>query len=459
MTWTDVAVIGMQIRVAGARNAWQYLRLIEEGKVCLSAFSQPPGWIGAKGLIDRADSFDNEFFGITDREAQTMDRQHRLLLEASWQALETAGYQPGSIHAKVGVLACCSSSPIPKEEGLDPVAEYHQLCAKDRDFLATRIAHKLDLRGPAFTVQCGCSSSALAIHQACRLLQVGDCQMALVAGVSAVSPMRQGYKVIEGMIYSQTGHCRPYSGEADGTLDGTGLGVVVLKPLADAHRDGDAVIAVIKGSAMNNDGASKVHFTAPSVDQQIEVMREALQVSGCAPETVELIEGHGTGTLLGDALELTALQEVYGKGGGSCHLGSVKANIGHLDAASGIVGFAKAALCVKYGLVPPQPNAYPIHPMLNTRLKPSEKKARWSNSQRRAAVGSLGIGGTNVHLILENDQAVPVGMATGTEYPFVISAMDKESLDELADQILAAAKELSAGDLSALSATLIARNR
>tara|TARA_R110002072_G_scaffold271344_1_gene431324 strand:- start:5751 stop:7439 length:1689 start_codon:yes stop_codon:yes gene_type:complete len=457
--WLDIAVIGTHVRVPGACNNKEFFNNLKTGNVSVDSFSHsslvnPDNWMGVKGLLDDYDCFDAKFFNISDNDASVMDPQHRVLLEAVWNALEVSGINPNQVHEIVSIFASCSANYKHWNALLNnnvnndfnqSIAEYSQLLGNDKDFLATKIAHKLNFRGPAMTIQSGCSSSLVATHMACRALQNYESDLSIAAGVSIILPMQNGYQVIDGMIYSPTGVCKPYSEDADGTIDGAGVGVLVLKRLEDAVNAKDNIWGVIKGSAINNDGNSKVNFTAPSVDQQMAVMEKALEVSGIKSSDVSYIEGHGTGTVIGDAIELTALDEVYGvSGNNNCYIGSVKANIGHLDVASGIIGLAKVVLSLKNNMIFAQPNLHPVNTYIDSdtsKIRFSDKSILWGNEIKTAAISSLGIGGTNVHMILQNhssmtdDIILPKTSFKKTRYisPAEISKLDNIDNDSVND--------------------------
>ncbi len=462
MSTDKIAIIGLQVVVLGAKTPWAFLEQIRKGGSALSYFQAEDGWMGAKGLVEDASSFDADFFGVSKREARLMDPQQRLLLQTVWQGLEVAGLCPDEIEGPCALVASCSANSdrwaaLKSAIGpMDFVASYQQLLGHDKDFLATKVAHKLNFKGPCYTVQTGCSSSLLAVHQAAGLLRLGEADVAIAGAISLSYPMEKGYPVVEGMIYSPTGRCSPYSSQADGTVDGTGCCVVVMKRLEDALKDGHQVWAVLEGSAVNNDGSCKVHYTAPSIDAHVRVMEKALERAGLAAKDVGYVEGHGTGTLIGDAMEIEALQEVYGSH--LCALGSVKAQIGHLDVASGLVGLAKAVLCVKYGLLPGQESAFPLSSNFNSQLKPRETSEEWKSTRRVAAVSSLGIGGTNVHVLVgqyEQQETTPLP-ATHT---FILSSGSEEGLDQMKRELASCLDYLNEGQLGAVAYTLAKKRK
>lgn len=353
-----------------------------------------------------------EFFGISKREAEIMDPQHRKFLELAWGALEDGGYIRKRKEERIGVFGSCSMSSyllnylMSDRDHIEVNGELAILLGNDKDFLATRVSYLLGLKGPAVTVQTACSSSLSAVHYACESIRNGSCDVALAGGVSIRMPQRVGYLYKEGGILSPDGHCRPYDNKACGTVNGSGGGVVLLKGLKQAEEDDDVIYGVIKGSAINNDGERKVGYTAPSVQGQVEVLKKALAASGLKKEDIGYVEGHGTGTEMGDPIEVEALEQVYGgKREKPCMLGSIKSNIGHLDAASGIAGLIKTIKVVEEGIIPGTVH----YNEGNQKIRFEEKGIRvngktieWKDKNRFAGVSSFGMGGTNVHVIVGN---------------------------------------------------------
>jgi phthiocerol/phenolphthiocerol synthesis type-I polyketide synthase E len=452
-----IAIIGAVGRFPGAEDLDGFWDLLKRGVEPLRHFTDaelvslgvPLAMISDRNavkraiVLDDAESFDAGFFGYTDGQARAIDPQQRVLLEMAWAAIERAGYDVGRIDGPVGLYASCSpASYLPPASPRGGVADlFRARLDVGQDFLATRVSYKLDLTGPSLTVQTACSSSLVAVHLACQGLLMFDCEVALAGGVSISFP-QLGYIHQKGHITSPDGRCRAYDIDAGGVMPGRGGGVVVLKRLADALRDRDTICAVIRGSAVNNDGNRKVGYTAPAIDGQVAVIEAALAHAGLDPADISLIEGHGTGTGLGDAIELTALLRVFGANPpGSCALGSVKANIGHLDAAAGIAGLIKAVLCLENRALAPSINFTAPNAIISATDCPIEvvRQVRpWlSAGPRRAGVSAFGIGGTNAHVILEEaPRAVP-----GTETPgpqlFVLSARSPEALQVAADRLAA----------------------
>ena len=420
----DVAIVGMSIRVPGAKNLEEFWQLLREGREGMRELSEEevagagvseaerssPRYVRRAGFLDDIEQFDASFFDFSAREAEMLDPQQRLFLESAWEALESSGHDPGRFDGRIGVFAGSGLSAylaqvIAAQQGA-PGGLLPAIIANDKDHLATRVSYKLNLRGPSIAVQTACSTSLVAVHQAWLSLRTYQSDMALAGGVSIRVPQQAGYLYEEGSVLSPDGRCRPFDAKAAGTVFGSGVGVVVLRRLEDARRDGDVIHAVIKGSAINNDGADKVGYTAPCLARQAEVISEALAVAGVDPHTVGYVEAHGTGTSLGDPIEMAALVEAFGPGeAGSCAVGSVKGNIGHLDAASGVAGLIKAALIVSKGELVPSVHFESLNPRIELRGSPFHVNGQlrpWPTAGvRRAGVSSFGIGGTNAHVVLE----------------------------------------------------------
>jgi acyl transferase domain-containing protein len=452
----DVAVVGMAGRFSGANSLESFWENLRAGVVSISFFDgdelaragvdaatlADPAYVKAAPVLDDVDCFDAAFFGYSPREATIIDPQQRLLLECAWEAMEDAGYSADAHPFPVGVYAGSSLNTYFLATGLMRHLERDfvlTLSSSDKDFLATRIAYKLNLEGPALTVQCACSTSLAAVHVACQALLSGECDVALAGGVCVKVPQRAGYFWHDGGIVSRDGHVRPFDASATGTVFGGGAGIVVLRRLSDALADGDTIRAVIKGSAVNNDGAAKASFTAPSVDKQAEVIVEALARANVPPETVSYVEAHGTGTALGDPIELAALTKAWRTSTdtiGTCAIGSVKANIGHVEAASGIVGLIKTVLALEHRELPPLAEWEAPNPacdlasspfFVNTALLP------WTDgdSPRRAGISSLGVGGTNVHVVVEEAPDMAGSNASRAVQLLPVSARTDSALAEV----------------------------
>jgi acyl transferase domain-containing protein len=361
-----IAIVGLAGRFPAARSPAELWRMLVESRDAtrwltdeelLAAGESPDAlkdnnYIKAAMVLPDMEMFDAGFFGFTPREAAILDPQHRHFLEACWEALEDSGHPPSRFAGSVGVFAGCGMQAymarnlLPNRDLVEKIGFFLlRHTGNDKDFLTTRVSYLLNLQGPSLGVQTACSTSLVAVHVACQSLLAGECDMALAGGVSIEVPHVRGYHFAEGEILSSTGKCRAFDDQADGVLFGSGAGVVVLRRLADALKDGDHIYAVIRGSAVNNDGASKAGYLAPSVEGQARAAAEALAVADVHPRTVTYIEAHGTGTLVGDPIELAALNEAYrGAARGSIEIGSIKTNIGHLDTAAGVTSLIKVAL-------------------------------------------------------------------------------------------------------------------
>ncbi|MER5332765.1 beta-ketoacyl synthase N-terminal-like domain-containing protein [Micromonospora sp. NPDC002717] len=425
-----LAVVGMAGRFPGAPSVAEFWRNVCAGVESVTFFSPEelaaagvpesvyshPSYVPAKARLDGVELFDAEFFGFNAHEAEMTDPQHRLFLECAWEALEDAAYDPARFPGRIGVYAGSSvNSYLLRAVAADPtlISDMSALMANEKDFLATRVAYKFDLRGPAMTIQSACSTSLVAIHQACQALLAGECDMALAGGVGVRAEEAEGYRHQDGMALSPDGHCRAFDRAAAGTVNGSGLAVVVLRRLVDAVAAGDVVHAVVRGSAVNNDGGGKAGFTAPSAVGQAQVVADALAVAGVSASSVGFVEAHGTGTPLGDPIEVAGLTRAFrvdADGVGFCALGSVKTNVGHLDAAAGVAGFVKAVLAVREGVVPPTVHFREANPKLALESSPffvNGELVSWPVvGVRRAGVSALGVGGTNAHVVLEQPPAV-----------------------------------------------------
>lgn len=455
----DVAVIGMAGRFPGAPNLDLFWENLRNGVESISFLSpeevqaegiaahllENPRYVRAKGMLEGVEHFDSAFFGYSPKEAEVMDPQLRILHECVWQALEDAGYNPETYAGAIGLYA--GSSPnfrwLQKiaQRSTNSVDEFSLMLLNEKDFFSSRVAYKMNLKGPAVTIQTACSTSLAAIHYAYQGLLSGQCDIAVAAGVSVTYPVRSGYLYEEGMVFSPDGHCRAFDAQAQGTVGGNGAGVVVLKRLEDALQQGDHIYSVLKGSALNNDGFSKVGFTAPSIDGQAKVIAQAQARAGVSAESITYVEAHGTGTALGDPIELAALAQAFQTTKQRfCAIGSVKTNIGHLDAAAGIAGFIKTSLALKYAQLPPSLHFERANPNSNLAQSPFYVVTRLSPWQRgetplRAGVSSFGMGGTNVHVILE-EQPATQPQTHSTEWQMLpLSAKTATSLQKAAAQL------------------------
>lgn len=420
----SIAIIGIACRVPGAENWREFWENVLEGRVSIQRFGkeeldsslppelvQHPSYVPARGVIE-GDRFDHEFFGINRREALFLDPQQRILLETCWQALEDAGYCRDRRSHKIAVYAGVGSNTYLSRNIMQGHAaphseeEFSALMANDKDYVATRIAYVLDLKGPAVSVHTACSTSLVAVIEAAKSLLLGDATIALAGAAAVTSPIAGGHLHQDGSIFSRDGFCRPFAAEASGTMFSDGAAVVVLKKHSAALRDGDQIYALIKGWGIGNDGREKGSFAAPSVEGQSRAVREAIARAGWSPTSIGYLESHGTATPIGDPIEIEGLRRGFAVSErGFCALGSVKANIGHLTAAAGTIGLIKAALAVRFGKIPPAVGAWPLNPELRLDESPfylPERVKAWQGSgPRRAGVSSFGVGGTNSHVLLE----------------------------------------------------------
>jgi len=389
-----------------------------------------------------------------------MDPQQRIFLECAWEALELAGYDAERYEEPVGVFAGVDmnsylfSNVMPNKDVVDLIGGYQTMIASDKDYLSTRVSYKLNLRGPSLTVQTACSTSLVAVHVACQSLLNGECRMALAGGVSVTVPHRTGYLYQEGGIGSPDGHCRTFDALARGTVGGSGVGVVVLKRLEDALADGDRVHAVIRGSAINNDGSDKVGYTAPSVEGQAKVISDALAMACVSPETITYVEAHGTATALGDPIEVSALTRAFSASTGRkqfCAVGSVKSNVGHLGAAAGVTGLIKTVEALKHGELPPSLHYREPNPRIDFASSPFYVNAalrewRPGAGPRRAGVSSFGIGGTNAHVVVEEAPARPGSGASREWQLLAVSARTPGALEASAGRLAAHLRGAGAGE-------------
>ncbi|HSU81916.1 MAG TPA: type I polyketide synthase, partial [Thermoanaerobaculia bacterium] len=400
-----------------------------------------PKLVKARGVLEDEAMFDADFFDISPRQAELMDPQLRHFLECSWEALESAGYDPARFPGQIGVYGGSTLSSyflrnlLSNQDMILEVGSYQALIATDRDFLTTQVSYKLNLRGPSLTVQTACSTSLVAAHLACLALLAGECDMALAGGVSVKVPQVTGYMYQEGGLDSSDGHCRSFDARADGSVYGGGVGLVVLKRLEDALADGDTVHAVILGSGVNNDGSAKVGYTAPSIEGQSRAIADAQAAAGVAPETVGYVECHGSGTALGDPIEVAALTRAFATSErGYCPIGSVKSSIGHLGAAAGVAGLIKAVLALEHREIPPSLHFETPNPRIDFASSPfyvNTRLADWpaADEPRRAGVSSFGLGGTNAHVVLEEaPPPAPTGPAAAWQL-LVLSARTETALD------------------------------
>jgi len=484
----EVAVIGMAGRFPGADDLPAFWRLLRGGVEAIRRFSPAelraagvpddeiadPAYVPAFGAMNDVEHFDAAFFGYNPREAEALEPGHRIFLECCWEALENGGVDPARAPGPIGVFAGAGNPYYTidvvraRQELAASIGEFQLDVGSGKDFVSTRASYKLDLRGPSVSVQTGCSTSLVAVHVAAQALLHGECDLALAGGAHVVVPNHTGYFYSHGGVASPDGHCRAYDADAAGTLAGSGVGVVLLKRLADAVRDGDPIRAVIKGSAVNNDGAQKVAFTAPSVAGQAAVIREALEAADVDPSTIRFVEGHGSGTDLGDPIEVAALTQAW-RGWTDrrqfAALGSVKTNVGHLDTAAGITGFIKAVLALENRAVPPTVNFRTPNPKIDFASSPfyvSSRLEPWDtvdDTPRRAAVSSFGIGGTNAHVVLQEAPAARASHATRATQLLVLSAKTPAALDAATERLAAHLRQNPDQPLADVAWTLQAGRR
>ena len=465
-----VAIVGMSGRFPGARDVAQFWKNIKGGVDSISHFTPEEldiplpqasldeftsDFVRAKGMLDDIDQFDARFFGYLPREVELMDPQQRVFLEICWEAMEHAGYDAQRYKGAVGVYAgcyidtyllwnlCSNQAFLAKLVDSIQVGSLQTELGNDKDYLATRVAYKLGLRGPAMTIQTACSTSLVAIATACQSLEAYQCDMALAGGVTIVLPQKKGYFYKEGGMLSPDGKCRTFDEKAAGTVFSNGAAVVLLKRVKDAVADGDTIYGVIRGYATNNDGGQKVSYTAPSVEGQAEVISLAMGMAGIDPRSIGYIEAHGTATPLGDPIEIAGLTTAFRSGTqetGYCAIGSVKANLGHLDCASGAIGLIKTALALHDKVLPPMINFTKPNPKLNIESSPfyvnTELKA-WPAGAwpRRAGVSSFGVGGTNAHVVVEEGPEIATQAASGTHQLLVLSARTEAALTAMSARL------------------------
>ncbi|WP_405849678.1 SDR family NAD(P)-dependent oxidoreductase [Streptomyces sp. NBC_01518] len=456
-----IAIVGMAGRFPGAENVGEFWRNLRDGVESIVSFSDEqlvsagvppevfnqPNYVRTGPWLDGMTLFDAEFFGYTPREAQVMDPQHRLFLETAWEALEDAGYDAERYDGSIGVFGGAGANQyVPRiyadQRLMKTLGRTQVLVGNELGFLASRVSYKLGLTGPSQSLRTACSTGLVALHTACRSLVDRECDMTLVGSVFVDPGQGSGYQYVEGGFLSPDGHCRPFDAEARGTVFGSGVGMVVLKRLEDALADGDTIRAVVRGSAVNNDGAVKVGFTAPSVTGQAEVITAALARAEVEAVDIDYVEAHGTGTSLGDPIEVEALSRVFGGlGGGVVGLGSLKGNVGHLDAAAGIAGVVKTVLALEHEVLPASVNFVRASPGVEGAGGPFGVVGRargWPRSGRvrRAGVSAFGFGGTNAHVVLEEAPLVECGAVGGRGGEVVVvSARTEGELERAAGRL------------------------
>ncbi len=480
---TDIAIVGMAIRVPGAsnpeefwsnlRNGVEATRTYTDEELLAKGVSQStladPNYVKAGIQLQDLDAFDPEFFGFSQKEAAILDPQHRQFYEVCWEALERAGHPPETFEGAVGLFAGCGMGAyftfnlLSNPELVDSVGLFLlRHTGNDKDFLSTRVSYAFNLHGPCVNVQTACSTSLVATHMAVQSLLARECDMALAGGVTIEVPHGVGYHYKEGEVLSPDGHCRTFDHRSKGTVFGSGAGVVVLRRLADALRDGDHIHAVIKGSAVNNDGSRKVGYLAPSVDGQAACITEALAVSDVTADTLSYVECHGTATPVGDPIEIAALTQAFRDTTDKvayCKVGSVKTNIGHLDTAAGVASLIKAALALEHQQIPPSLNFEAPNPRIGFEGSPFTVAARladWTTdgAPRRAGVNSLGVGGTNAFVVLEEAPARKPSALDGAPQLLVLSARNRKALDDNAKRLAAWLREHPEQPLADVAYTL-----
>ncbi|AUH63833.1 type I polyketide synthase [Paracoccus zhejiangensis] len=488
----DIAVIGMAAQLPGADDVASFWRNLCEGVESIQPVSREdllargespsvlsdPNYVPAAAILDQFDGFDAEFFGLSPKDAAIMDPQHRKFLETCWHGLEDAGQMPERFDAPIGVYAGCGMGSYfyfnicANRELVENVGHFLlRHTGNDKDFLSTRVSHIFNLTGPSVNVQTACSTSLVALHMACQSLTSGECDMALAGGVTIEMPHGRGYLFKENEILSPDGHCHAFDHRAEGTVFGSGSAVVVLRRLADALADGDNIRAIIRGSAINNDGSSKAGYLAPSVEGQAQAVAEALVMSGCAPDSIGYIECHGTGTALGDPIEIAALNQAFsrvlseGSRAAPCYVGSVKTNIGHLDTAAGAAGLIKTIRALEEGVIPPTLGFEAPNPAIDFDAGPfavADRLIDWRpvHGPRRAGINSLGVGGTNAHVVLEQPPAA--APSEESDWPFqifAVSGRSKAALDGNAEKLAGWLSANPDTDPADISHTLINRRR
>ena len=455
---SDIAIIGMAGRFPGANSIEEFWQNLKNGRDTVTFFSDEelensgvrqesiknPNYVKANQILSEVEMFDADFFSIPRKEAEIIDPQQRLFLECAYEAIENAGYNPENYEGLIGVYVGVGMNTYilhnlhQRYKEASSVDHYQLMLANDKDFLSTRISYKLNLKGPSININTACSTSLVSVHMACLSLLNGECDLALAGCASIRVPQVAGYLYQEGMIFSPDGHCRAFDTDAQGTILGDGIGIVALKRLSEAFTQRDTISAVIKGSAINNDGSLKTGYTAPSVEGQESVISEALAISGVDVETVTYIEAHGTGTILGDPIELAALTQAFRKQTQKkhyCAIGSVKTNIGHLDSASGMAGLIKTVMMLKNKTLVPTLHYKTSNPEIDFENSPfyvNTQVSGWKTNgvPRRAGVSSFGIGGTNSHVVLEEASFKESSRQSRRAELIILSSKTRSALDK-----------------------------
>jgi len=473
-TADSIAVVGMSCRFPGAHGIAQYWENLINGVDAVRYFTDEelldagvpqehlkhPAYIKAGYSIEGIEQFDHQFFGYSSLEAERIDPQQRLFLQCAWECFEDSGHDPKELEAPVGVFAGIRTSSYAalfseEEKRTGTASGFQILIGNDKDYLTSRVSYKLNLRGPSVTVQTACSTSLVAVHMACESIRSGECDWALAGGASVSVPHRQGYFYQENMTFSPNGACRAFDANGQGVTGGNGVGCVLLKRLDLALADGDPIYAVVRGTAVNNDGQNKAGYTAPSVTGQAAAIIEALEVADVPADKIQYVETHGTATQIGDPIEIEALSRAFSKDTSRkqfCALGSVKTNVGHLGEAAGIASFIKAALSVYHGIIPPSLHFQTPNPVIQFESSPfyvCTRATQWNDVQRYAGISSFGIGGTNAHAVIESLETPRVERPSTEPCLFCLSAMNPESLREMAGNLAASlGKEVNHQDVA-----------
>jgi len=465
----DIAVIGLACKMPNSENKDAYWANLIEGKDCISRWDKEDrrteDLIYARGKISNVDLFDAKFFSLSDYEAALLDPQHRILFMCVWEAIEDAGLLLEEDNLISLYASCGKNTYIDhlKLDNLSPVDTFQNYIENASDFLPTRLGYLLNLKGECVNIQTACSSSLVVLHTACQSLLTGNSDVSIVGASYINLDQQEGYKYQKGMIFSNSGFCKPFDHKSDGQVDGDGCGVVILKRLDDAKRDNDQIYAVIKSTAINNDGKEKVGYTAPSIQGQINVIKTALDFADINPETIQYVEAHASATPMGDPIEFRALTKAYRaytKKENYCTLSSVKGNIGHLNHAAGMAGLIKAILSIKNDAIPGTKHFKRINPNITIEGSPfkiTSNITMWDEKQiRRAAVSSFGIGGTNAHVILEEAPSNESGEEVNQVHPIWVSAKDEEGLKKMKQSLLQYLLKKN-GKISDISYTLCCR--
>ncbi|MCB1107001.1 MAG: hypothetical protein KDK76_02775 [Chlamydiia bacterium] len=467
----SIAIVGMSGRFPKAKNVEEYWENLCAGKDGITRLSNHQGksksYVNARGVIDKVAFFDADFFGMNQKEAELTDPQHRVFLECCYEAIEDAGYSPKYYDGLIGVYGSVGPNRYyhhyiyPHEDYQDSLDDPIVRIGNDHDYLTTRVSYKLNFKGPSFTIQTACSSSLAAICIACNQLKTGECDIAVAGGSSVFIPQEDGYQYQVGMIFSPDGTCRPFDKNAQGTVPGSGAGVVVLKRLEDAIKDKDHIYSVIRGHGINNDGAEKLGFSAPSEKGQVDGIIATFEMAKINPETIGYVEAHGTGTILGDPIEVNALKKAFGRYTDKtefCGIGSVKSNIGHLMETSGVAGLIKTALSLYHEKIPPTIHFESPNPHISFETSPFfpvKEIQEWKKGKhpRRALVNALGFGGTNAYLLLEEAPIIPENKESG-EKLIILSAKTESALLAKISDLKKAIQKMGDTPLSDIAYTL-----